>query len=86
VVFGCTHYGFLEKPLKKVLGEHIRIADGNEGTIRHLKQILQERNLLSERKIGASEAEIHNSGGHEYIANARMMLSKHLANLKAEGA
>ena len=82
VVFGCTHFGFLEKPLKKVLGEHIRIADGNAGTIRHLKQILRERDLLNDGEMGLKEAEIYNSGGHEYIANARMMLSKHLANLK----
>ena len=82
VVFGCTHYGFLEKQLKKVLGQHIRIADGNEGTIRYLKQILIERDLLSSRDADVSEAEIYNSGGPEYIANARKMLSQHLANLK----
>jgi glutamate racemase len=86
VVFGCTHYGFLEKPLKKVLGEHIHIADGNEGTIRHLKQILKERDLLIEGEIAVSEAEIYNSGGPEYVANARKMLSQHLVNLKAGGA
>jgi len=85
VVFGCTHYGFLKRPLNKVLGEHIRIADGNEGTIRHLKQILKERNLLSGRDIGVSDAEIYNSGGPEFIANARKMLVQHLANLKTQG-
>jgi len=83
VVFGCTHYGFLEKPLKKVLGEHIRIADGNEGTIRHLKHILKDRDLLNDGETGASEAEIYNSGGPEYIDSARKLLSQHLANLKA---
>jgi glutamate racemase len=86
VVFGCTHYGFLEKPLKKVLGEHIHIADGNAGTIRHLKQILRERDLLSDRETGVSDAEIYNSGGPEYIANARKMLTQHLENLKAGAA
>ena len=49
VAIGCTHFGFIENSLKKVLGEHIRIADPNEGIIRHLKNIL-EKQIFPNRK------------------------------------
>jgi len=46
VVLGCTHFGFLEASVKEVVGTHIKIADGNTGTIRHLINILARSNML----------------------------------------
>ena len=82
VVIGCTHFGFLEKSLKKVLGDHIRFADPNEGIIRHLKKILEQENLLNDSEINTSPVEIYNSGGDGYVENAKKMLDKHVLNLK----
>jgi len=85
VVLGCTHFGFLEQPVKKVLGDHIRIADGNEGTIRHLKRILEKADLLNNETTPAGPAfEIYNSGGPEFIENSKAMLKAHLAYLVSE--
>jgi glutamate racemase len=82
IVIGCTHFGFLENSLNKVLGKHIRIADPNEGIIRHLKSILEKQNLLNDSKIKHPPAEMLNSGGEDYVENAKNMLEKHLVNLK----
>jgi glutamate racemase len=84
VVIGCTHFGFLENSLKKVLGEHIRIADPNDGIIRRLKNILEQENLLNDTKINTPLVEMVNSGGEVYAENAKKMLAKHLLNLKEE--
>lgn len=47
IVLGCTHYVFL----KKAIGAHfpgVPLIDGNEGTVRQLRNTLAERNLLAE--------------------------------------
>lgn len=40
IVLGCTHFVYFKKYLEKVLPSHIKIYDGNEGTVRHLKECL----------------------------------------------
>ena len=40
IVLGCTHFVYFKKYLKKVLPKHMKIYDGNEGTVRHLKECL----------------------------------------------
>ncbi len=52
VVLGCTHYPFVKENIKKVLGENIKIYDGIDGTICHLKDLLIKNNLknLSNKK------------------------------------
>lgn len=82
VVFGCTHFVFLEKSIKKVLGDHIRIADGNEGTIRHLRNILKKERMLNDIERNAPAVEFYNSGGNAFIESSRRILHKHLMNLK----
>ena len=51
-VLGCTHYAFvrteIDKALKK-LGKNACIVDGSEGTAKHLKHILEEKDMLCEK-------------------------------------
>ena len=86
IVFGCTHLGFLEAPIKKVLGEHIRIADGNEGTIRHLKTILEKESLLNDMLQEEPRVEIFNSGGKIFIQKSHKILLKHVKLLNNKPA
>ncbi|CAH0994974.1 Glutamate racemase 2 [Emticicia aquatica] len=44
-VLGCTHFTYFE-PIFKKLAPQLSIFDGNEGTARHLKNILEKMNLL----------------------------------------
>ena len=49
-VLGCTHYTFVKPTIDKVLSSFDQsplIVDGSEGTARHLKNILEEKNMLS---------------------------------------
>ena len=47
VVLGCTHYVLIKREILKVLGRNINIIDGNCGTARHLKTVLEKEGLLN---------------------------------------
>lgn len=47
LILGCTHYPFLEKSIKKVLGKDIKIIDPAQETVVMAKTSLQRLNLLN---------------------------------------
>lgn len=49
VVLGCTHYPFIRKQIKNILG-NVPFYDGGAGTARELKRRLAEKNALAEEK------------------------------------
>ena len=53
IVLGCTHYVFLRPVLKSILPPHIQIMDGNEGTARQLRRILERSDLLNDQEAGS---------------------------------
>ena len=48
VVLGCTHYGFLNPYFNKILPSNTNIIDGSYGTVRYLKKILEEKNIVAD--------------------------------------
>ncbi len=48
VVLGCTHYPFAAETLKRILGEHVILFDGGEGTARETWRQLKQRGLLND--------------------------------------
>ena len=53
IVLGCTHYVFLRPVLKSILPSHIQIMDGNEGTARQLRRVLERSDLLNDQQAGS---------------------------------
>lgn len=49
VVLGCTHYPFVRKVIKELLGPQVKVFDGSAGTARQLRRRLYSRNLLTDR-------------------------------------
>lgn len=47
VVLGCTHYPFVKKMIREILGAETAIFDGGEGTARETKRRLSEEGLLN---------------------------------------
>ncbi len=47
VVLGCTHYPLIQKEIQEVLGQ-VQFFNGAPNLAKHLKDILQENNLLKE--------------------------------------
>ena len=60
VVLGCTHYPFAAKAISRILGEHVKLLDGGDGTARETKRRLREADLLEQ---GKGEILITNSSG-----------------------
>ncbi len=83
VVLGCTHFGFLETAVKKVVGTHIEVADGNTGTIHHLKNILARSNMLRPETGQKPVVEIYNSAGNKFVDSAYNMLQRHVIELQS---
>lgn len=50
VVLGCTHYSFIQARIRRILGEHIRVFDGIDGTVAHLEELLIQQGI--KRKKG----------------------------------
>ena len=59
LVLGCTHFIFFKDMIQKLVTKEISIIDGNEGTIRHLQNILRTKKSLNQ---GSGKVEFYNSG------------------------
>ncbi len=46
VVLGCTHYPFVRKTIRRVIGPEVKIFDGGEGTARETRRRLNEQGIL----------------------------------------
>ena len=48
VVLGCTHYPLIQKQIEDCLGANVQFFNGAPHLAKHLKNVLQERNLLND--------------------------------------
>lgn len=55
VVLGCTHYLYYRDVIREMFPDGTEIIDGNEGTVRHLTNILQDKELLGAGGRGTTE-------------------------------
>lgn len=46
LILGCTHYPMLRRAIRRVVGQKVKLIDSAPATVRQLKQILQEQNIL----------------------------------------
>lgn len=67
IVLGCTHYPFIVKELKKVVGDQIDIYDGSLGTAREIKRRMSEKNLITDSKKPGSVEMINSAGSIDFI-------------------
>ncbi len=51
VVLGCTHYILIKEEIMKILGGEIHVIDGNYGTAKQLRTVLQNECLLKNTVI-----------------------------------
>lgn len=58
VVLGCTHYPFARAAISRVLGSHVVLLDGGEGTARETRRRLEQAGLLEQ---GDGEILLRNS-------------------------
>ena len=73
VVLGCTHYVFLKDMIRNLLPDRIAITDGNAGTARQLRRVLEREGLLNEE--GPGGVELETSGSEKDIELMRKLLN-----------
>lgn len=69
IVLGCTHYSFIKNALG-VVAPGIPLFDGNQGTVRQLRRVLEDRGLL--RAQGQTGSVTLTTTGDEEIILPRM--------------
>lgn len=52
LVLGCTHYPFMKKAIRAVVGDGVELLDGGEGTAKETQRRLKKANLLNDQQIG----------------------------------
>lgn len=67
VVLGCTHFVFYRDYFRELLPDRAAIIDGNEGTVRHLRVVLESLGALAPEGAAGS-VELANSDPSERIA------------------
>lgn len=50
LVLGCTHYPFLKKPIRKILGSKIKLIDSGKAIARRTESLLETHNIKNEQK------------------------------------
>ena len=69
IVLGCTHYIFIKNVIteyaKRNFSGSCRLYDGNEGTVKQIKHVLEENGLLNSN--GDRHVEFYTSGEREKI-------------------
>lgn len=81
LVLGCTHYIFIRKELEKLM-PHVRLIDGNQGTVANLRRILDQRGLLAEDGKKNSEIQFFSSADppHRFSFLCRQLFDYYLKN------
>jgi len=59
LVLGCTHYPFLRKAIRKLLGDSITLIDTSEAVIRQLKRQLENQGIKTTHKAGDCYGSVH---------------------------
>lgn len=65
VVLGCTHYVFLHPVLAELLPPSVEVVDGNLGTARQLRRVLEAKGLLESG--GKGRVVLETSGNPERV-------------------
>lgn len=75
VVLGCTHYPFVKKQIKKILG-NVTFIDGGVGVAKRVKQLLTENELIASwRQVNIL---IENSLNEQQISRSYQLLSQEI--------
>ncbi|MBI9107583.1 MAG: glutamate racemase [Spirochaetales bacterium] len=62
IVLGCTHFIFYRKLIKEIVGNSIKIIDGNNGTINQLEKIANLSNYKTSIKQSKQKISFYSSG------------------------
>ena len=74
MVLGCTHYSFIRSLVASYFPGTTQVMDGNAGTVRQLRRVLDERGQLNPGTSGT--VSLSTSGSDETLALMRKMFEE----------
>ena len=78
LVLGCTHYPFVSRQIREILGSDTILVDGGEGTARHTRCCLEEKGL---RNTGEGSVTMENSSHDPRLLQRAMELLEQEAKI-----
>lgn len=75
LVLGCTHFVFYKEALKEVM-PHVSLIDGNEGTARHLEDLLMEKSWCQREEGFANITFVNSSNQEEQLRLCKSLFEK----------
>lgn len=81
LVLGCTHYPFLKKTIRKVVGRPIKLIDGNKAIARQTVNLLQKFELKNNSKKGRQTI-YYSTGDPEKFSKVASKLMKYKVKAK----
>ena len=66
IVLGCTHYVFIKEDIKEAFGEDVLIFDGNHGTVKRLKSVLEEKGIKRPSDAGKGAVILNSSSDDQF--------------------
>jgi len=78
LVLGCTHYPFLRKAIRSLLGESITLIDTSEAVIRQLKRQLERQGMTSTPTHLGSILFFSSNDEHRLLAMAKDLMRSDL--------
>lgn len=79
IVLGCTHFNYFKDTMRKILPAHVKILDGNEGTVNHLINLANLKKVSDEKNF--PRVEYFYSGRRVTSQNELERLKKYLRRL-----
>ena len=79
IVLGCTHFNYFKDTMRKILPAHVKILDGNEGTVNHLINLANLKKVSAEKNF--PHVEYFYSGRRVTSQNELERLKKYLQRL-----
>ena len=80
LVLGCTHYPFLRKSIRKLLGESITLIDTSDAVVRQLKRQLESLKKESSKKNFGSVLFLSSKNEQSLLLMSKSLLSTDLSS------
>jgi len=82
LILGCTHYPLLKKLIQQTVGSQVRLIDSAGPTVKHLKNILGQARLLTERvRRGRLSVYVTDRPGN-FVKVGERFLGRHFSEIR----
>ena len=83
LVLGCTHYPFLERAIRRVVGEGVALIDPAPAVARQVGRVLAARGWLARRRDGAPKHRFYSTGDASLLAEQAARLVGYRGEVRA---